>query len=123
MVAMEPPLSHRPGDLHLEKNKVLKALRKYKPEEVAQETIKPEYLHGMIKGELAKGATLKKMVSEPLQKPKPMLPAACSSITGAGAAYPFYLRAGKRLDRNITEIVVNFKVGPPLYFSDPYRQN
>ena len=29
---------------------------------------------------------------------------------------PFYLRAGKRLDRNITEIVVNFKPVPHSIF-------
>ena len=115
MVAMEPPLWHRPDDLHLEKNKVLKALRKYKPEEVAQETVRAQYLHGMIKGELAKGYLEEDGVRA---SSKTETYAACRVFIDnwRWGGVPFYLRAGKRLDRNITEIVVNFKPVPHSIF-------
>ncbi len=115
MVAMEPPLSHRPGDLHLEKNKVLKALRKYKPEDVASETVRAQYLPGMIKGEPVKGYVEEEGVRV---SSKTETYAACRVFLDnwRWGGVPFFLRAGKRLERNMTEIVVNFKPVPHSIF-------
>lgn len=115
MVAMEPPLSHRPGDLHLEKNKVLKALRKYSPEEVAQETVRAQYTAGDVDGASVKGYLEEKGVSS---SSRTETYAACRLFIDnwRWGGVPFYLRAGKRLDRSVTEICINFKPVPHSIF-------
>lgn len=116
LVAMEPPLSHRPGDLHLEKSKVLKALRKLKPEEVASETVRAQYAAGQLDGK-----NLRSYLEEPGVKAGSTTDtyAACRLFIDnwRWGGVPFYLRAGKRLDRSITEICVNFKPVPHSIFS------
>ena len=115
MVAMEPPLSNRPGDLHLEKNKVLKALKKYTPQEVASETIRAQYLAGNVDG---KGVCsyLEESGVKPLSTTETY--AACRIFVENWRwnGVPFYLRAGKRLKYNMTEIVVTFKPVPYSIF-------
>lgn len=115
MVAMEPPLSNRPGDLHLEKNKVLKALRKYKLEEIAAETVRGQYEAGTVNGSPACGY-LEENGVKPLSKTETY--AACRLFIDnwRWSGVPFYLQAGKRLAQNMTEIVVNFKPVPHSIF-------
>lgn len=116
MVAMEPPLTHRPTDLHLEKNKVLKAIRKYRSDEVAAETVRGQYQAGMIRGELVKGYLDEDGVA---QNSMTETFAACRVFIDdwRWGGVPFYLQAGKRLERNMTEIVVNFKPVPHSIFA------
>lgn len=115
MVAMEPPLSHKPGDLHLEKNKVLKALKKYRPEDVAAETVRAQYTKGVVNSQPVRGYLEEDGVRT---TSKTETYAACRVFIDnwRWAGMPFYLRAGKRLERNMTEIVVNFKPVPHSIF-------
>lgn len=115
MVAMEPPLSHRPHDLHLEKNKVLKALKKYSESEVSAETVRARYTSGFVDGKDVNG-----YLDEPGVKADSTTEtyAACRLFVEnwRWAGVPFYLRAGKRLDRSITEICITFKAVPHSIF-------
>ena len=117
MVAMEPPLSHKPGDLHLEKNKVLKALKRYRPEEVATETVRAQYLAGEVDAKAVSGY-LEEDGVRPGSKTETY--AACRLFVDnwRWGGVPFYLQAGKRLERNLTEIVINFKALPHSIFKD-----
>ncbi|MBU1105457.1 MAG: glucose-6-phosphate dehydrogenase [Candidatus Riflebacteria bacterium] len=117
MVAMESPLSHLPGDLHLEKNKVLKALRRYQPEEVASETIRAQYSAGEVDSNPVLGY-LEENGVRPESKTETY--AACRVFVDnwRWGGVPFYLQAGKRLERNVTEIVINFKPLPHSIFKD-----
>lgn len=115
MVALEPPLSHRPQDLHLEKNKVLKALKKYSEEEVPHETVRARYSAGLSDGIMIPGYLEEAGVNNDSQTETY---AACRVFieNWRWAGVPFYLRAGKRLDRNITEICISFKPVPHSIF-------
>lgn len=117
MVAMEPPLSHKPADLHLEKNKVLKALRKYRPEEVAIETVRAEYSSGEVNKVKGSGY-LEENGVRPASKTETY--AACRVFVDnwRWGGMPFYLQAGKRLEQNVTEIVVSFKPIPHSIFKE-----
>ncbi|HPT47598.1 MAG TPA: glucose-6-phosphate dehydrogenase, partial [Candidatus Rifleibacterium sp.] len=94
MIAMEPPLSHRPEDLHLEKNKVLKAIRKYRPEEIGAETVRAQYLPGMLKGEMVKGYSEENGV---MVNSSTETFAACRLFIDnwRWGGVPFYIRTGK----------------------------
>lgn len=117
MVAMEPPLSNRPGDIHIEKNKVLKAIRKYSPAEVADETVRAQYVHGDTPAEQLKGYLEEEGVES---SSKTETYAACRLFIDnwRWGGIPFYLRAGKRLDKSLTEICVTFKALPHSIFKD-----
>jgi glucose-6-phosphate 1-dehydrogenase len=115
MVAMEPPLSHNPSDLHLEKKKVLKAIRKYSPAEVSSETVRAQYTAGSLNGQTAVGY-LEEAGVKPLSQTETYSACRLFIDNWRWGGTPFYLRAGKRLDRNITEICVNFKPVPHSIF-------
>lgn len=117
MVAMEPPLTHQPHDLHLEKNKVLKALRKYRPGEVSSETIRAQYIAGKVDNHQAVGYLDENGVHPGSQTETY---AACRVFVDnwRWGGVPFYLQAGKRLEHNVTEIVVSFKPIPHSIFKD-----
>lgn len=119
MVAMEPPLSNRPGDLHLEKNKILKALRRYKPEEVASETVRAQYVAAKEKGFC--GYLEEEGVPADSQTETY---AACRLFidTWRWSGVPFYLQAGKRLEKSLTEICISFKSLPHSIFKDLDRK-
>lgn len=113
MVAMEPPLSHTPEDIRLEKSKILKAIRKLRPEEVATETIRARYKAGnKMKGYLEEPGVDQSSLTETY--------AACRLFIDnwRWGTVPFYLRAGKRLDKNMTEICVSFKKLPHNIFAN-----
>lgn len=115
MVAMEPPLSNRPRDLHLEKNKVLKGIRRYSPEEVLRETVRAQYTastDGKMAGYLEEANVPADSQTETY--------AACRLFIDnwRWSGVPFYLRAGKRLERSLTEICISFKALPHSIFRD-----
>ena len=113
LTAMEEPISFEPSALRIEKEKVLEATRFYGP--VGESSVAGQYTSGWQGGEWVKG-----------YKEEPGIPA--DSITDTYAALrlgietrrwkgvPFYLRAGKRLGRRVSEIAVIFKYPPFLPF-------
>ena len=113
LTAMEEPISFEPSALRIEKEKVLEATRFYGP--VGESAVAGQYTSGWQGGEWVKG-----------YKEEPGIPA--DSITDTYAALrlgietrrwkgvPFYLRAGKRLGRRVSEIAVIFKYPPFLPF-------
>ncbi|WP_127129123.1 glucose-6-phosphate dehydrogenase [Georgenia sp. SYP-B2076] len=113
LTAMEEPVSFEPDALRAEKEKVLSAVRL--PEDLAAHTARGQYAGGWQGGAQVLGYLDEKGIPD-------------SSITETYAAMrldvdtrrwagvPFYLRAGKRLGRRVTEIAVVFKRAPHLPF-------
>lgn len=115
MVAMEPPLSNRPADLHLEKSKVLKAIRKFSSAEVARETVRAQYEAS------ADGSMPAYRQEDGVKKDSQTETFAASRLfidNWRWSGVPFYLRAGKRLKANLTEICISFKPLPHSIFRD-----
>jgi glucose-6-phosphate 1-dehydrogenase len=117
MVAMEPPLSNQPGNIHLEKNKVLKAIRKFSKQDVANETVRARYVASE-----KNGIRLNGYLEEEGVKPdsKTETYAACRLFIDnwRWSGVPFYLQAGKRLLKNQTEICISFKPLPHSIFKN-----
>ena len=116
LVAMEPPASSLDDSVRDEKSKVFKALRIYKPEEVAQNAIRAQYAQGFIDGKPVDAYHQEKNI-----------PAESRTETFAAVRFwvenwrwqgvPFYLRTGKRLARKVTEIAIVFKPVPHMMFA------
>jgi glucose-6-phosphate 1-dehydrogenase len=115
MVAMEPPISSEPQNIHIEKNKVLKAIRKFKTEEVLQNTVRAQYTgnkDSSVNSYLEEAGVKKNSKTETF--------AACRLFIDNWRWHgvPFYLRAGKRLEKNRTEICICFKELPHSIFKE-----
>ncbi len=115
LTAMEEPLSFDAKDLRAEKEKVLAAVTL--PEDLGTATARGQYSGGWQGGEKVPG-----FLDEDGMAP--------DSTTETYAAMrldiknrrwdgvPFYLRAGKRLGRRVTEIAVVFKRAPQFLFAE-----
>ena len=124
LTAMEEPISFNADDLRAEKEKVLAAVEL--PEDLSKHSARGQFAGGWQGGELVQGY---------LQEDG--IPAGSTTETYAAirldintrrwAGVPFYLRAGKRLGRRVTEIAVVFKRAPNLLFrsdfDDDFGQN
>ncbi len=115
LVAMEAPVSFDADEIRDKKVAVLHALRRFTPEEVATHTVRGQYGRGLLGGKRVAGYRQEKDVAP-------------DSTTETYAALklhvdnwrwqdvPFYLRAGKRMARQVTEIVVKFRPVPHRMF-------
>jgi glucose-6-phosphate 1-dehydrogenase len=118
LTAMEPPVAFGADAVRDEKVKVLRAVRVPEVAEVPSMSVRAQYGPGSVGGTEVPGY---------LEEPG----VAASSTTETYAALrlavdnwrwagvPFYLRAGKRLPRRVTEIAIQFKAVPHLLFRGP----
>ena len=114
LTAMEEPVSFDAADLRNEKEKVLKAVRL--PKDLGRYTARGQYSGGWQGGELVLG-----FLEEEGMNPKSVTETYAAMRldinTRRWAGVPFYLRAGKRLGRRVTEIAVVFKRAPQQLFA------
>ena len=113
LTAMEEPASFAADDLVAEKIKVLSACRL--PEDLAAHTARGQYAAGSQAGEQVKGY-LDEDGTAPDSTTETYAAIRVDIDNRRWAGVPFYLRAGKRLGRRVTEIAVVFKSAPHLPF-------
>jgi glucose-6-phosphate 1-dehydrogenase len=114
LTAMEEPTSFDASEIRAEKLKVLKAIAL--PRDVHTESVRGQYLRGWVAGERAPG-----YLEEPGVPPDSTTETYVAVRLGIQnrrwAGVPFYIRAGKRLPRRVTEVAVLFKRAPHLPFN------
>ncbi len=114
LTAMEEPVSFDAADLRAEKEKVLSAVTL--PSDLAKYTARGQYAGGWQGGEHVLG-----FLQEDGMNPKSVTETYAAMRldinTRRWAGVPFYLRAGKRLGRRVTEIAVVFKRAPQQLFA------
>jgi glucose-6-phosphate 1-dehydrogenase len=115
LTAMEEPVSFAASDLRAEKEKVLSAVRL--PKDLSTATARGQYSGGWQGGEKVIG-----FLEEDGMNPKSLTETFAAIRLDIGtrrwAGVPFYLRAGKRLGRRVTEIAVVFKRAPQYLFAE-----
>ena len=115
LTAMEEPISFNAEDLRAEKEKVLAAVRL--PKDLGAATARGQYSSGWQGGEKVVG-----FLEEDGMNPESFTETYAAMRLDIGtrrwAGVPFYLRAGKRLGRRVTEIAVVFKRAPQYLFAD-----
>jgi glucose-6-phosphate 1-dehydrogenase len=114
LTAMEEPVSFDAADLRNEKEKVLQAVRL--PKDLGKYTARGQYAGGWQGGEEVSG-----FLDEDGMNPESVTETYAAMRldinTRRWAGVPFYLRAGKRLGRRVTEIAVVFKRAPQQLFA------
>ncbi|HWM17684.1 MAG TPA: glucose-6-phosphate dehydrogenase, partial [Microbacterium sp.] len=115
LTTMEEPVSFTARAVRTEKEKVLAAVRL--PDDLSTGTCRGQYTAGWQGSELVDGYLEEEGVG---QGSTTETYAAMKLTIGTRrwAGVPFYLRAGKRLGRRVTEIAVVFKRAPQQVFAD-----
>ena len=116
LTAMEPPVALDADAIHDQKIQLLRAMHPMTVDEVKQRTVRGQYGAGTVAGQPVPG-----------YRDEPGVQARSSTETYAAIDFridnwrwdgvPFYVRTGKRLSRQQTEVVVHFKRTPQALFA------
>jgi glucose-6-phosphate 1-dehydrogenase len=115
LTAMEEPISFDAADLRAEKEKVLAAVKL--PKDLSTATARGQYSSGWQGGEKVVGF-LEEDGMDPQSVTETYAAIRLDIGTRRWNGVPFYLRAGKRLGRRVTEIAVVFKRAPQHLFAE-----
>ena len=116
LVAMEPPSSLNGDEVRNEKVKVLSAIRPIKKSDAGRFSVRGQYGPGFINGAPVVGYTSEENVS-PSSHVETFAALELFIDNDRWKGVPFFLRAGKRLPKRVTEIAVFFKEAPGKLFS------
>jgi glucose-6-phosphate 1-dehydrogenase len=112
-VAMEPPVSFDADAVRGEKVKVWRAIQPIH----ARDTVRGQYGPGTVDGKPAVGYREEERVS-PTSQTETYAALRLEIENWRWAGVPFYIRAGKRMAKRVTEITIQFKQPPLLLFKD-----
>jgi glucose-6-phosphate 1-dehydrogenase len=112
---MEPPVSFEASSVRAEKVKVWKAITPIHP----ADTVRGQYGPGIIDGKPVIGYRQEDRV-HPRSQTETYAALRLEIENWRWAGVPFYIRAGKRLAKRVTEITIQFKLPPLLLFKDQH---
>ncbi|HEX3343742.1 MAG TPA: glucose-6-phosphate dehydrogenase, partial [Polyangiaceae bacterium] len=115
LTAMEPPVSLAADSVRDEKVKVLRSLRPMERSEVSRSVVRGQYARGVVRGEDAPAYREEPDVS-PESRVETYVAMRCFVDNWRWSGVPFYVRAGKRMARRVTEIAVVFNEVPHTLF-------
>ncbi len=115
LVAMEPPTSFEAEAVREEKAKVLRAVQPLSPEGVLTNCVRGQYGPGTVGGENAAAYRREEKV-DARSNTETFAALKLSIDNWRWADVPFYLRTGKRLQRRVSEISIQFRRPPTMLF-------
>ncbi|MCA9801895.1 MAG: glucose-6-phosphate dehydrogenase [Cyanobacteria bacterium HKST-UBA02] len=116
LVAMEPPNSLASEDTRDERTKVLKAIRPFEGDTIDDYAVRGQYGEGFVLGNRAIRYRDEDRVS-PASNTETFAALKIMIDNWRWSGVPFYMRTGKRLEKRVTEIAVQFKAPPYELFS------
>ena len=116
LTAMEPPVAFDAETVRTQKVQVLRAIQPMSKEQVAKFTVRGQYGPGEIDGKPVPGYRQEPGVN-PNSLTETYVAVEFHVDNWRWAGVPFYVRAGKRLSRPLTEIAVHFKRTPQALFA------
>ena len=124
LVAMEAPVAWDADSVRDEKVKALRSLRPIRgAQAVREQTVRGQYAAGTVRGD-AVSAYRKEPDVDPASMTETFVALQMEADNWRWAGVPFYLRAGKRLSKRVTEIALHFKALPhPLFSGAPGAMN
>src|SRR5258708_7867350 len=114
-VAMEPPVSFQADAVRAEKVKVWKAVQPIHP----ADTVRGQYGPGTVHGKPVAGYRQEDRV-HPRSQTETYAALRLEIENWRWAGVPFYIRAGKRLAKRVTEVSIQFKLPPLPLFKDAH---
>jgi glucose-6-phosphate 1-dehydrogenase len=120
LVAMEPPAAFEAGAVRDEKVKVLRAMRPIGAQEIAERTVRGQYVAGFIEGDPVPGYREGREVA-PESRTETFVALKLFVDNWRWEGTPFYLRTGKRMPKRATEVAIQFRSVPHQVFSAEAR--
>ena len=117
-IAMEPPINAHADAIRDEKLKVLRALRRWTPETLAQQVVRGQYAAGSVEGQPVAGYRDEPGVSAQ-SRTETFVALRTEIANWRWAGVPFYIRTGKRLASREAHIEINFRATPHDIFQSP----
>ena len=115
-IAMEPPINSHADAIRDEKLKVLRSLKPWTAEALAQDVIRGQYAAGSIAG-AAVPAYREESGVDPHGHTETFVALRTEISNWRWAGVPFYIRTGKRLAGRDARIVINFRPTPHAIFN------
>jgi glucose-6-phosphate 1-dehydrogenase len=116
LTAMEPPIGFEANSVREQKVQVFKSIRPMSVEEVAKRTVRGQYGPGSVAGKSVPGYREEQGV-KPGSKTETFAAVEFYVDNWRWAGVPFYIRTGKRLKQQVTDICVHFKRTPQALFA------
>jgi len=120
-IGMEPPISSHADAIRDEKLKVLRSLKAWTPESLAQNAIRGQYTSGTSAGTRVPAYRDEPGVN-PGSNTETFVALRTEIENWRWAGVPFYIRTGKRLAGREASIVVNFRPTPHAIFTSSSAQ-
>ncbi|MGH9470413.1 MAG: glucose-6-phosphate dehydrogenase [Terriglobia bacterium] len=115
LITMEPPAIFDSAAVRDEKSKVMRAVRPIPLDRISEFAVRGQYVEGWTDGQKLPAYRAEPKVS-PQSTTETYAALKLAIDNWRWADVPFYLRAGKRLPKRITEITINFRRAPHLLF-------
>ena len=115
-IGMEPPINAHADAIRDEKLKVLRSLKPWTQESLAQDVVRGQYASGSIDGAKVPGYREEVGVN-PHSNTETFVALRTEIANWRWAGVPFYIRTGKRLTGRDAHIVVNFRPTPHAIFN------
>src|SRR5581483_625578 len=122
LTSMEPPISFRPDAFRDEQAKILHAIQPLSSEEVLIRTVRGQYGPGVEDSHRVPGYRQEEDVP-PDSKTETFVAMKLAIDNWRWADVPFYLRTGKRLAAQTTEILIQFRRAPFVLFRETEVEN
>ncbi len=122
LTSMEPPISFRPDAVRDEQAKILHAIQPLTSEEVLSRTVRGQYGAGVEDSHRVPGYRQEEDVP-PDSKTETFVAMKLAIDNWRWADVPFYLRTGKRLAAQTTEILIQFRRAPFVLFRETEVEN
>ena len=116
LVAMEPPVSLEAEAVRDEKVKVLNAVRRWQPDQIAQNVVRGQYIAGSIGGKDCPAYRSEPKVRSD-SNTETFVAARLMVDNWRWAGVPFYLRTGKYLPLSASEVRIQFRPTPNVLFA------
>jgi glucose-6-phosphate 1-dehydrogenase len=117
LTAMEPPVSFHADAVRDEQTKILHAIQPLMAEDVLTRTVRGQYGAGVGEGKPVPAYRVEPNVA-PESNTETFVALKLSIDNWRWADVPFYVRTGKRLERRISEITIQFRRAPFVLFRD-----
>ena len=115
IIAMDPPVRYGGTSVRDRKADVMKSIVPINPEALAETAVRGQYGPGVLDDDSVPGYRQEEGVN-PESNTETFVAMKLFVDNWRWADVPFYLRSGKRLPRKATEIVIQFKRVPHLFF-------
>ena len=115
IVAMDPPVRYGGSSVRDRKADVMKGIVPINPENLAETAVRGQYGPGIVGGVNMLGYRQEEGVN-PDSKTETFVAMKLQIDNWRWADVPFYLRSGKRMPNKVTEIAIQFKRVPHLFF-------